>query len=79
MALKVTNDGRLILTGVHYTRLKNLKRERQNNRCARCGKLNPTQLHHKTKRGMGGGQRNDTTENTQLLCAQCHSKSHSNH
>lgn len=72
MSKLILKDGRVILSGKDYTALKELKRQLQGNRCAECDKPNPTDLHHKRSRGLGGGFRTDTNASTVLLCHSCH-------
>lgn len=45
---------------------------RQRFLCAGCGLGKRLQLHHKKARGLAGGFRQDTEENTVGLCSECH-------
>ena len=40
--------------------------------CAGCGRGRDLQLHHLSSRGLAGGHRRDTEENTRGLCRECH-------
>lgn len=78
-------DGRVILTGGHYTAFREQVWLRDHGHCVRCGRhVNLTiwendsdmHVHHKHGRGMGGSKRNDTLEECESLCAKCHRKEH---
>lgn len=44
-------------------------RERDQNRCARCGSADSLHVHHRRRRSQGGG---DDWANLVTLCASCH-------
>lgn len=48
-------------------------------RCCWCGRSGPSQPHHLTTRGMGGGSRLDVAINLAPLCHQCHRDHHDGH
>ena len=75
MARKLTKDGRLILSGNDYTKLRRARYTEQDECCADCGawcEFESTELHHIDGRGLGGGKRDDRA--TRLLCIICHRK-----
>jgi 5-methylcytosine-specific restriction endonuclease McrA len=85
MPVKTTHDGRTILTGPDYQRLRERVWLLDRGRCVQCGRQtsltlhgfdNDMNLHHKRGRGMGGGRRDDTETSTETLCAKCHRGEH---
>ena len=50
-------------------------RERDGNRCARCGSSRNLHVHHRIRRSHGG---QDISENLITLCAECHDWVHHN-
>ena len=62
------------LPPAEYRALSVKKYVEQKGRCARCGKVQSLQLHHKHGRGLGGSKRQDTEEGTELCCQLCHDK-----
>lgn len=83
MAIKITKDGREILTRKHYADRRREVWERDNQRCVKCHRiatLEEAEIDHKRTRGMGGGYRDDRMEALQTLCHACHwAKHHSRH
>jgi 5-methylcytosine-specific restriction endonuclease McrA len=82
---RLTKDGRTILTGRDYQRLREAVYLRDRGRCVACGGLvslvicdNDSDMHlaHVKARKMGGGSRDDTPENTMTKCRRCHMKEH---
>ena len=57
-----------------YKRNSELAAEMSEFRCEGCGKLCPTQSHHKVHRSKG--RRNDKVENISRLCPACHERKH---
>jgi 5-methylcytosine-specific restriction endonuclease McrA len=85
MPVTKTKDGRTLLTGKDYTELRLHVYIRDKGFCQRCGiRVRYEQqgfdddyhLAHVIPRRMGGGSRDDTMENTHVLCAKCHRKEH---
>jgi hypothetical protein len=77
--IKVTKDGRTILTGTHYTALREQVYERNQHTCEgeQCNRYLmfwEMELHHVYGRGMGGSKRDDVPEKVQGLCRDCHDK-----
>lgn len=71
---RITKSGLTWLSPYQLRKLKMLKRIKQGNECADCGKLDPTDLHHIQSKGLGGSRHDDTEQNTKLICRNCHSK-----
>jgi hypothetical protein len=72
---RVMPDGREILTGKHWQDRKLECGTRDNFHCRRCRHYTGVfegEAHHKIKRGMGGGFRDDRLENLEWLCRECH-------
>lgn len=71
---KITKDGREILTGKDWGRRRDQVRLGANERCSRCESFTGVsgECHHRVKRGMGGGFRDDRLENLEWLCRECH-------
>lgn len=85
MTVTVKKDGRTILTGKHYTKLREQVFLRDKGRCTSCdrhvglmpcGADSDMHLHHKHGRGIGGGRRDDVLSECEALCAACHRKEH---
>jgi len=85
MTIVLKKDGRTILTGKHYTKLRESVWLSFAGRCVNCmryvnlmpcGTDADMHLHHKNGRGMGGSKRNDVIEECEALCAACHRKEH---
>lgn len=84
--IRLTKDGRTILSGKHYTAFRHELWESQEKLCFRCGRrteltaelyqANSFHVHHTAGRGMGGGKRSDTFAACQGLCGGCHRKEH---
>lgn len=81
----VKKDGRKILTGKHYSDLREEVYLRDKGLCHKCrrrvslvqwGADSDMHLHHTHGRGMGGGRRNDIPEECETLCARCHRETH---
>lgn len=86
---KVTCEPREICHGKSWNVRREEVWERDRRRCLDCNQPVPlhhvkrkdgqviekaAEIHHKTKRGMGGGKRDDRKENLATLCWQCHDK-----
>ena len=72
---KITKDGREVLTGKHWLDRREDCAARSMYRCDRCGistQWGCGEVHHKIKRGMGGGFRDDRLGNLEWLCLPCH-------
>lgn len=70
---RVMKDGRPILSGKAYNKLRAEKYEEQDGFCVRCHLpfvLSNMELRHTDSRGMSGGKRDD--RKVQLLCKPCH-------
>jgi hypothetical protein len=68
---------RVILPPLEYRELKDRKYVDQQGRCSDCGDpmcLDEMELHHEAGRGIGGGFRRDTMEDTRGVCHKCHPK-----
>ena len=65
---------RVVLENEAYRALCRRVFARQQGKCGHCSKARQLQLHHRRGRGMGGGFRDDTEENTIGLCWECHPK-----
>jgi hypothetical protein len=64
---------RVVLEGEAYRALWRRLYARQQGKCGGCGLARAgLQVHHEKGRGLGGGFREDTEENTILLCEICH-------
>jgi hypothetical protein len=63
-----------VLPPKEYKKLKRRLSIEQGGRCADCGRVRPLDLAHTRARGMGGGWRIDTEENSSLKCRECHQK-----
>ena len=66
------------LVDANYRRNSEILRERAGWRCERCGRIGPTDIHHKQKRSKG---RLDTIENLESICpslggCRAHAKEH---
>jgi hypothetical protein len=78
--VRITKDGREILSGAAYTRRKRQVWERDRGRCRKCWTLvswdqfKREGVDHIAKRKMGGGFRDDRMENLQVLCRACHDR-----
>lgn len=75
--IKVTKDGRTILTGQDYSNLREIVYFHQNSRCKKCKKhlfFNQAELDH--IKGRGAGKRDDVPSKTQILCHPCHVAKH---
>lgn len=69
--------GRTVLKGKAYSELLAYVYERDNRICHLCGEYvrpNDKSLDHLRTRGMGGGWRDDTPENTKLAHVICNGK-----
>lgn len=74
---KITKDGREVLTGKHWSERKEDCAALANYLCANCRRFTAWQfgdVHHKVKRGMGGGFRDDRLGNLTWLCRACHTR-----
>jgi hypothetical protein len=85
--IKQTRDGRLILRGMAYSKMKGKLRELAENKCERCGKFTMQgDVEHITIRGMGAAKRDDRiflegddgkkVRNLLYLCRGCHNGRH---
>lgn len=84
MAIRITKDGRTILTGLDYTIFRQQIYFIQGGKCLTCGRWcsldgemhwpNYFMVHHKD--GRGGGKRDDIHSAVEGVCSQCHSKTH---
>jgi len=78
----VTGLGRTRVEAIGDLVQKNLKRncrivfERQQWRCAHCGKVRPLQGDHIRPRGRAGANRDDRISNLAGLCPPCHTEKH---
>jgi hypothetical protein len=78
--IKVMRDGRVILKGTAYSKMKLALRKLAEDRCERCGKYTMQgDVEHKA--GRGGGKRDDRIfvdgkRNLEYLCRQCHTGRH---
>lgn len=54
--------------------VRQLIRQRADDRCERCGQRFGTQAHHRRPRGAGGSRREDTNtaSNSGWMCSECH-------
>jgi hypothetical protein len=78
--IKVMLDGRVILTGHFYTKMKAQLKKLAGNCCERC-KAYTSQGDVEHINGRGGGKRDDRIfiqgkRNLEYLCRRCHSKRH---
>jgi hypothetical protein len=72
---RITKDGREILTGADWRKQRDLVRLCAHDHCNRCTRYTPDYMgdaHHRMKRGMGGGFRDDRLSNLEWLCRDCH-------
>jgi len=72
-------EGREKLTPYQWRKRREELCTQAHGRCQRC--TYPTTLseghaHHKERRGLGGGKRNDSLSNLEWLCQSCHIKEH---
>ena len=84
--LKITKDGRTILTGRDYTAFRYKLWKSQRGNCKECGRVTSItadlesdwsfHVDHKAGRGMGGSRRDDTFEACQGLCGLHHREKH---
>jgi 5-methylcytosine-specific restriction endonuclease McrA len=69
-------DGREILSPADWSKRRKQVWERAwyycEGGCGRITDLADGEAHHKIKRGMGGGFRDDRLENLEWLCRECH-------
>ena len=80
--IRVMRDGRLILSGLAYKKMKSLLVSLAGNRCEKCGTHCGSQIgdvHHEN--GRGGGKRDDRIfvdgkRNLFYWCRSCHSGHH---
>jgi 5-methylcytosine-specific restriction endonuclease McrA len=75
MSIRMTKDGREILSGDDYEARRREVWERDAQRCVRCYKplsLDGCHIDHIKKRRSGGGFRNDRLEDLQTMCGICH-------
>jgi hypothetical protein len=78
--IDVQKDGRVILRGIAYTKMKARLRELARSRCENCGARTPNgDVHHPN--GRGGGKRDDRIvvagiRNLFYWCRSCHSGHH---
>lgn len=71
---RISPPPRVQLSPEAYQDLKRRVYVRQGGRCAGCGRARQLDLHHKRGRGVGGGYRRDTDEDTVGICSECHPK-----
>jgi hypothetical protein len=86
MPVKITRDGRVIRTGVEYTRFRQQLFYDQKGQCAECGRVTSLMaplcsdwsfhVHHTRGRGMGSSKRDDTAESCVGLCGEDHRRKH---
>lgn len=71
---RVTEDGREILSRTAWAIRSHECGYLAGFRCQRCSMFTDGtgEAHHKIKRGMGGGFRDDRMENLEWLCRPCH-------
>ena len=75
---------KVALNSEDYEKLRWAKFVDQRGRCRACGKslsFSEAELHHLSGRGIGGGFRSDTPEETEILCGGpngCHQKADKN-
>jgi hypothetical protein len=80
--IKVCRDGRVILKGAMYARMKMKLREMAENRCEACGMYAMQgDVEHVQARGLGGGKRDDRIfvdgkRQLKYLCRKCHTGRH---
>jgi hypothetical protein len=85
MGIKLTKEGRTILSGRDYTEHKRGVYERQGGKCADCGfgfPYNRMEFHHFGGRGLGGSKRDDLSPLNRMLCGGpqgCHEKARFEH
>lgn len=78
--IDVQKDGRVILRGLAYSKMKSKLRELAGGRCERCGMyVQQGDVEHKA--GRGGGKRDDRIfvdgkRNLEYLCRKCHTGRH---
>jgi hypothetical protein len=66
---------RIVLAPAEYLQLRDRVYVKQYGRCADCGdpvSIFSIQLHHLFGRGIGGGFRMDTENDTRGVCGKCH-------
>lgn len=84
MSVRITKDGRRILSGKDYTEFRQDLHSRQSGNCAECGKVTSLtapiesdwSFHTDHTKGRGGGKRDDTFEACKGLCGSCHRNKH---
>jgi hypothetical protein len=80
--VKVCRDGRIMLSGSAYQKMKAKLRELAENKCERCSKFTlQGDVEHITIRGMGAAKRDDRIfvdgkRNLLYLCRVCHTGRH---
>jgi nucleoside-diphosphate-sugar epimerase len=81
--IDIQKDGRVILRGNAYRKMKEKLRAMAGHRCELCGELcaNGDVHHLGSGRGLGGGKRDDRifvdgTRNVLYACRECHSGKH---
>jgi 5-methylcytosine-specific restriction endonuclease McrA len=72
--------GFVTLSAVEYKAMRLRVYREQGGHCAFCGRkiyrLSDGELHHIRKRKMGGGSRDDSRANLEMLCNSCHRREH---
>jgi hypothetical protein len=80
--IKVMRDGRVILSGAAYSKMKAKLRELAGNKCEVCGRFDLNgDVDHVTIRGMGAAKRDDRIfvdgkRNLKYKCRGCHNGRH---
>ena len=73
-------EGRITLGPYEYRKLRLQVYAEQDKCCAHCGRqmYRPTdgELHHISPRKMGGGSRDDSRANIEMICKSCHRREH---
>lgn len=72
--IRITKDGREICSRYRWSIRRLAVGADARWLCERCGRStgDEGECHHKIKRGMGGGFRDDRLENLEWLCRECH-------